>query len=77
MVEALPGIQHLTWRATYTRRRRGTPAPMHSSMPERLITADFTVAGSMEAFMAEVMGDGDKELEICQPAGHGKVVRTG
>jgi hypothetical protein len=33
-------------------------------MPERLIT----VAGSMEAFMAEVMGDmgdGDKQLEIC------------
>jgi hypothetical protein len=36
---------------------------MHSSMLERLITADFTVAGFMEAFMAEVMGDGDKELE--------------
>jgi hypothetical protein len=58
-------------------RRRGTLAPMHSSMLERLITADFTVAGFMEAFMAEVMGDGDKESELCKPIGHGKVVRPG
>ena len=50
---------------------------MHSSMLERLITADFTAAGFMEAFMAEVMGDGDKESELCKPIGHGKVVRPG
>jgi hypothetical protein len=35
-------------------------------MLERLTAEGFiTVAGSMEASMAEVMGDGDKESEIC------------
>jgi len=77
MAEALLGMRHPTWRATCMQRRRGTLARMHSSMLERLITADFTVAGSTGAFMAEVMGDGDRESELCKPIGHGKVVLPG
>ena len=65
MAEALPGRRHHTMRATCTRGRRATLAPMHSSMLERLTAERLITEGFAVAAMAEVMGDGDKESEIC------------
>lgn len=55
MAEALPDMLHPTRPTTCMRQRRGTLAPTPSSTPERLITADFTAAASMEGFMAAAM----------------------